>query len=248
MSRYAIIAVEGPHDQAFVAKMLMGLGFKEFSGKASDLDPFWDKFKPNYPKNGLLYARMDMPSILSSGDLSVAIYAAEGSGLKEKFPATFANNPPYREAVAAFGIVADSDQAHAATVAADYAAAYHPHFPAFPVQPGVVNPSKVRTGIFVLPDNSQQGVLESLVIPCGDLAYPKHMIAARDYLARFGPVETKHWKPFDHQKALVATVASVLRPGATNTVTIKRDEWLSSPASALVQPFVTFLKELLSLP
>ena len=247
MPRYAILGVEGPHDQAFVAKVLMGLGFKEFSGKANELDPFWNQLKPSYPKNGMLYARMDMPSILATGDLSVAIYAAGGSSLKEIFPATFINNPPYRDAVAAFGIVADADKTDSVKVAADYAAVYRQHFPAFPDQPGVVELSNVRTGIYVLPDNTHRGVLETLVIPCGDVVYPAHMTAARGYLKTIDPAEKKHWKPFDEEKALVATVASVLQPGATNTVTIKFDKWLSAPASALIQPFVNFLKQLLSL-
>jgi hypothetical protein len=196
----------------------------------------------------MLYARMDMPSIPATTDLSVAIYAAEGNNLKAKFPATFTNNPPYRDAIAAFGIVADADKADATHVAADYAAVYRPHFPKFPDQAGTVDLSALRTGIYVLPDNTQRGVLETLVIPCGDVVYPKHMTAARDYLKEFDPAETNHWKPFDEQKALVATVASVLQPGATNTVTIKFDKWLSSPASTLIQPFVNFLNQLLRLP
>ena len=48
--RYAIIGVEGPHDQAFVGKVLKLLGFKDFreelKGIESDLDPFWRKFIP----------------------------------------------------------------------------------------------------------------------------------------------------------------------------------------------------------
>jgi len=247
MPRHAILAVEGPHDQAFVAKVLMGLSFNEFGGDASQLDPFWDKFKPTYPKNGMLYSRMDMPSILSTAELSVAIYAAGGSALKKQFLKTFENNPPYREDIAAFGIVADADKADPIGVASEYAVAYRPHFPYIPDQPGTVDVSAIRTGIFVLPDNRQRGVLETLVIPCGDLVYPKHMKAARSYLKEFDPPEITHWSNFDEQKALVATVASVLQPGATNTVTIKFDKWFSTSASSVLQPFVNFLKQLLSL-
>jgi hypothetical protein len=247
MPRYAIIGVEGPHDQAFVSRALIGLGFRDFSGIASELDPFWVKFTPTYPKNGRLYVRMDMPSILYTSNLSIAVYAAEGNGLKDLFPATFVGHPPYREEVAAFGIIADADKAEPARVAADYATVYRPHFPQFPDRPGTVDTSPIRTGIYVLPDNVQRGVLETLVIPCGDVVYPKHMNAARGYLKEFAPAETKHWKPFDAQKALVATVASVLQPGATNTVTIKFDKWLTSPAEELIRPFANFLKQLLNL-
>ncbi len=247
-TRYAVIGVEGPHDQAFVGKVLMGLGFREFGGKASELDPFWEKFKPTYPKNGKLYDRLDMPSILSTADLSVALYAAGGTSLKTIYPKTFANRPEYRDGVAAFGIVADADNTDPARVAGDYATAYRPHFPQFPGQPGDVDTGAIRTGIYVLPDNVQHGVLETLVIPCGDVVYPRHMGAARRYLGEFEAGDKAHWAPFDEQKALVATVASVLQPGSTNTVTIKRDGWIGPATAAQVQPFVDFLKRLLNLP
>ena len=249
MPRHAIIGVEGPHDQAFVSKVLLGLDFNDFGGKASDLDRFWKELIPNYPKNGMLYDRMDMPSILSTTDISVAIYAAQGSSrLRGTFPKTFMNHTQYRDSVAAFGIVADSDKTDPIKVARDYAAVYRAHFPTFPEMPGTVDLSAIRTGVYVLPDNANRGVLESFVIPCGDVVYPKHMAAARAYLKQFDATDTKHWKHFDHEKALVASVASILQPGATNTVTIKFDRWLSAPASHLIQPFVAFLKQLLSLP
>jgi hypothetical protein len=248
MPRYAIIGVEGPHDQAFVSKLLIGLGFQDFTGRAAELDPFWETLKPKYPKNGRLYVRMDMPSILFTADLSIAVYAAEGSGLKDSFPKAFVNHPPYRVQISAFGIVADADTAGPARVAADYSAIYRAHFPNIPNRPGVVDLSAIRTGIYVVPDNTQPGVLETLIIPCGAAVYPKHMKLARDYLNGFAAADKAHWRNFDDQKALVATVASVLRPGLTNTVTIKHDSWLCPATAAQVQPFVDFLKQLLSLP
>ena len=52
--KYAIIGVEGPHDQAFTGKVLKLLGLKDFGeelkGLESQLDPFWRKFIPVYPK------------------------------------------------------------------------------------------------------------------------------------------------------------------------------------------------------
>ena len=52
--KYAIIGVEGPHDQAFTGKVLKLLGLKDFreelKGLESQLDPFWRKFIPVYHK------------------------------------------------------------------------------------------------------------------------------------------------------------------------------------------------------
>ena len=54
--KYAIIGVEGSHDQAFTGKVLKLLGLKDFreelKGLESQLDPFWRKFIPVYPKKG----------------------------------------------------------------------------------------------------------------------------------------------------------------------------------------------------
>jgi hypothetical protein len=84
--RYALIGVEGNHDQAFLCRVLDKLlGFRKFNGKESDLDTFWRKFVPIYPpKGGRLYMRLDMPSVLQTEDVSVAIYAGEGSKLITK--------------------------------------------------------------------------------------------------------------------------------------------------------------------
>lgn len=48
---YSIIGVEGNHDQAFVSKVLTLLEFQIYKGQDTELDPFWEKFKPTYPKN-----------------------------------------------------------------------------------------------------------------------------------------------------------------------------------------------------
>ena len=92
--QYVLIGVEGNHDQAFISKILCKLlGFSKFDGKISELDPFWRKFIPNYPKGGNLYVRLDMPAILYTETLSVALYAGEGSNLitnlNDKLSASF---------------------------------------------------------------------------------------------------------------------------------------------------------------
>ncbi len=95
--RYALIGVEGPHDQAFVGKVLKLLGCQSFDGNEANLDraacaqriPFWINFVPSYPKQGNLYKRLDMPSILFTESVSVAIYSGEGSKLVRNLKAKF---------------------------------------------------------------------------------------------------------------------------------------------------------------
>src|SRR4028119_352710 len=220
--RYAIIGVEGPHDQAFVGKVLKLLGFKDFKEEWDNLDKstrldmskeleskfdkFWHKFIPNYPKQGSLYKRLNMPSILFTDSLSVAIYEGEGSNLETNLDDILSANSEYQTNLAAFGIVADCDKSTPDRIVEPYANKFRSYFPNFPDRPGVVDTNSPRTGIYVLPDNASPGVLDTLLCECGQIAYPVYMEKASSYLNEFSESDIKSlkWKNFDREKALVA--------------------------------------------
>jgi hypothetical protein len=274
--RYAIIGVEGPHDQAFVGKVLKLLGFKDFKEEwdknkltrldmskelESKFDKFWDKFIPKYPKQGSLYKRLNMPSILFTESLSVAIYEGEGSNLVTNLDDILSANSEYQTNLAAFGIVADCDKSTPAQVVVKYSNCFRKYFPNFPNQAGVVDTNIPRTGIYVLPDNASQGVLDTLLCSCGEIAYPAYMKRANSYLDsyldefsdqdEFSTKERKslNWKNFDREKALVATVVSVLKPGKTNTTSIADNNWVSEQTQQVpaLENFIEFLRQLLEL-
>lgn len=244
-------------DQAFVNKILQLLGFRNFNGKRENLDPFWEVFIPTYPRGNDLYKRLDMPSILFTDTLSVAVYVGEGSNLGLRLSATIQgrgnNSPNYRTDISAFGIVADSDDNSPDQIAKRYHQHFDKCFPNFPDQAGIVDLNSPRTGIFVLPDNLNSGVLDTLICECGEIAYPTYMERARSYLNNFSVEERKdelRWKPFDYEKALIATVASVLMPGMTNTASISRNLWVCEQTRLQVpgiSNFVNFLEQLLDL-
>ncbi len=202
MSRkYGILVVEGPTDQAVVGRALQLLGFKRFGGQVTALEPFWDKAKivPTYPpKSGNLYARLPMPSILSSETSSVAVYSGGGSSLVAQVKALLGNHDLH-EALDAFGVVADADDGEPADVARKYQRQFLDLFPTFPKRAGEVSAGPPSLGVFVLPDNNQAGVVEHLVIECGDVVYPSHMERARRYVADFGKEDREQakWAPFD---------------------------------------------------
>ena len=255
--RYAIIGVEGPQDQAFVGQILKQLlGFKDFRGKEfrglkKNLDPFWHKFIPPYPKKGDLYKRLDMPSILYNDSVSVAIYAGEGRNLVNSLDEFIRDHPPYQEELMALGIVADADRQAPDEVVAPYCNCFRSYFPNFPDLAGAIDTSVPRTGIYVFPDNVNSGVLDTLLCLCGEVAYPEYLERAQEYLKKFSPeeIESLKWKPFDREKALVATVVSVLKPGKTNTASIADNNWVSGPTETEVTAlanFRDFLRELVS--
>ncbi|MBD2443255.1 hypothetical protein H6G25_08605 [Dolichospermum sp. FACHB-1091] len=259
MSRkYVLIGVEGPHDQAFVSRILCKLlGFSKFDGKMSELDNFWRKFIPNYPKGGKLYDRLDMPQILDNENFSIAIYVGNGDELIKNLKAKLSDIDI--STFFAFAIVADTDNNTPDKVVKEYHKdfkEYFPHFPTEVTQSGNVTEGspelETKAGIYILPDNSQPGVLDTLICDCGDLVYPEYMQRAREYIDKFSEEERKkklEWKPFDQRKAIIATVASVLRPGMTNTVTIMRDDWISIETEEIpaIKNFTEFLRNLLNL-
>ena len=254
--RYAIIGVEGPHDQAFTGKVLKLLGFKDFreelKGLESQLDPFWRKFIPVYPKKGNLYKRLDMPSLLFNDTIFVAIYPGEGSNLVTNLDDILFANSEYQTNLAAFGILADCDKSTPDRIVEPYANKFRSYFPNFPDRPGVVNTNSPRTGVYVLPDNASPGVLDTLLCECGQIAYPAYMEKASSYLNEFSESDIKSlkWKNFDREKALVATVVSVLKPGKTNTTSIADNNWVSEQTKQQVPAlanFIEFLSQLLEL-
>lgn len=236
--RYAFLAVEGPTDEAVVARALIRLlGFKKFAGKSADLDAVWRCLVPTYPaKSGNLYGRLPMPSILSTDTWSIAVYAGGGSNLIPHVVELLDNNHDLRQVLAAFGVIADADKKPPEAVAAKYRGGFRELFPAFPDRPGEVVAGPPALGVFVVPDNAQQGVVEHLVIECGDHVYPTHMERARRYVREFvesDPEGAKKWDPFDEQKAVIASVASLLRPGKTNAVTIEDNLWVGDETKHL---------------
>jgi hypothetical protein len=251
--RCALIGVEGNHDQALLQKILCELlGFKKFDGQATKLeDPLWRKFIPVYPAKGYLYKRLDMPSILCTDTLSVAIYVGEGSNLSQNLIDKFSDIDSSQ--LFAFGIVADADKNVPTKVAQAYYNGFREYFSDFPntvSETGAVIESSPRLGMYVLPNNSEPGVLDTLLCRCGDVSYPQYMERAREYIDKFSEQEIKHWKNFDKDKAIVATVASVLKPGKTNTVSITDDKWINSQTKSQItelQNLTNFLRKLLDL-
>jgi hypothetical protein len=254
--QYVLIGVEGNHDQAFICKVLRELlGFSQFDDDASNLDNLWRKFIPVYPpKTGKLHLRLDMPSVLYTETLSVAVYAGGGSNLMNNLNAKL-SDINCSEELAAFGIVADADKQTPSQVAKIYHDGFQEIFPDFPTTVstiGAVAGNAPRLGLYILPNNSDQGVLDTLLCDCGTVVYPTYMERAKAYISQFSNDETRKlgWKPFDQEKATIATVVSVLKPGKTNTASIADNKWVSAQTEQQlpqIQNLASFLRSLLGI-
>ncbi|NJO08153.1 MAG: hypothetical protein HC876_23070 [Chloroflexaceae bacterium] len=231
--RYALLATEGYHDQAAIGRLLTLAGLKNFDGTHEELDNFWKKFIPTYPaRRQKIYYRLPVPSIYQSGELSVAVYQGEGSNLIENITTELKNHLPFRRDIDAFGIIVDADRESPHTIARQFAQALRQFFPTFSEIPGEITHGTPRTGLYVLPDNVHEGTLDTLLIRCADVVYADLKQEAETYLAQVDTTYKRRWKPFDEHKALIATIVSVLKPGATNTASIAQNKWIGEQSIA----------------
>ena len=258
--RYALVVVEGPHDRAFVGRVLSGLGFSAFKekpkkGRKERLDQFWEGWVPSYPKSGNLYMPLDMLDIWENTDWAVGVKVAGGSEIFSTFPKTQLVNK--REWLAeltknngAFAIVADADHAPVDDTFKKLEQAYNPVLGGFPNAAGGIVALPLRIGAYVLPDCLKEGTVESVLLPLGQTNHGQLLGHAKRFVDGCEPALKANFAPFDDLKATVAAAASILQPGSTNTVTIEKDKWITADHldHATLAPFVAFLRQLLDLP
>lgn len=260
--KYVILATEGPHDQAAIGRLLKLMGLKdfarEFGGELASLESFWRGFVPTSPPLKL-YERSSMPSIFSSSahSISVAIYQGEGSNLIPNLIATISNyrlgkRRPYIQDIYAFGLIMDADTHDPDALAKDRADQLRVLYPTISAVPGTITEGIPRTGIYVLPDNKRQGTLDSILVDCASVVFHDHRSGAEQFLNGLADDHKRHWRrPFGEQKALVASIVSVLRPGMANTPSIAQDRWICGETVQTVaelDSLYQFIKTLLDLP
>jgi hypothetical protein len=122
-----------------------------------------------------------------------------------------------------------------------------------PSQLGVIDTGPPMFGVYVLPDNTQQGTLEDLLLDCAQVAYPKALVAAQQFASSVPSMGLsshdlgEYERPAGPKKVTVGAVANVLRPGKAIQNTITHDQWLSAATAELprVVPFRVFLETLI---
>lgn len=247
--KYCLLATEGPHDQAAITQLLRLAGLTKFKGNYKELDSFWEGFIPKYPKGGNLYTRMDMPSILTSATHSVAIYWGEGSKLVGNLQVITTNQARYVREIHSFGLVVDADNKQPDVVTKKKVEELRSIFPTLSEVPGSIVAGFPRTGIYVLPDNKRSGALDSILSDCASIAYPDHKKGALQFIDDLDEIHTKDLVFTKKDKALVACITSIIRPGATNTSSISQDKWISEKTihQEDVALLYRFLRDLLEL-
>ena len=107
---------------------------------------------------------------------------------------------------------------------------------AFPLQPGTVSADAPRTGVFIVPDNQNQGTLEDVLLESGAVAYEPQIQQATAFVDMFDKAgltedDTEEGrKPSGRKKQIVGTVAAMLKPGRALATTLQDNRWLKGDA------------------
>jgi hypothetical protein len=253
--RRVLLVVEGQHDEAFIAAVLRARHGLIAKTRLSQVDPYWEMTIPRtFPHDDDLRRRVPVPYFYAKDDVSLAVVVAIGdSRLVDVVGDTLAILPA--PAIDAIGIVLDADERK--TVGERYASIQKDLLSLHLVPgaaPGVVTASTPNCGVYILPDNVSNGTLEHILIECAEKNYLTALNAARALVQRIDPADYQGGdlrefnKPAGKNKAIVAMITAILKPGKTTQASISDNRWLSGEALMLdsVKNFGKFLEKLLT--
>jgi hypothetical protein len=254
--RYIYLVVEGQHDAAALGKLLKIFGFKNIR-KKDEVDKYWARLIPEkYPHNNDLLTRMPVPFFYKFEDVSIVIHPSDGdSELIKTLNSTLANidNPELISSVALFR---DSDNKSASDSFSKLIEQVNQHLDPSIIRDqivmlknaGEISKTEPKVGVYVFPDNINEGYLEDILLQGAEGAYKDLLALANNYLNQIKGEYKIKWKPSSEKKVLVGCIANVLRPGASNQVSVTFDEWFS-PTSIedreLINNLNNFLLELI---
>ncbi len=255
MRKYGYLIVEGPHDVEFTYRLLRPFGMKRVK-QESELDNFFASLIPrNYPPDGDLHKRMPIPLFLQSNTHAVAIHSAVGDSQLVNLMSDNAAVLGLQQVVG-IEILLDSDKGVPASKRyADIKQELVLRNFKLDAEPGNITQGKPKLGAFVLPDNQSEGTLEDLLLDSANLVYPSLLGIAKQYVndaknAGLSNNDSKDLnKPAGENKAIIGSMANILRPGKAVQVSIQDNDWLKENALSLprirtVQQFLQTLFEL----
>jgi hypothetical protein len=270
MSRqHNYLLVEGQQDVFFVGRILEELGL-ESARRPDQIPAKWEPFLDDVARqrdqaersagsSGVPFWQMFRPACLFSDSHVVVIERVDGNRARfaRTLRATDALIDGGLAGLTGVGILLDADIDPAASLASARGAMQSAGLAA-PTSKQEVIAGSPNTGVLVLPGGAAQGGLEEVLIDCAEAVYPALIAGARTFVngvdtdgADYTEDDMREMKmPQGPVKAIIGSVSSVLKPGATIQVSILRDRWVSNATlgTPRVAALVVFLKSLCGLP
>ena len=245
------LVCEGPHDAALLGRIVESAGFALQKRRALiEPSPFTRLAPKSFPDS--FFGRDPLPNFWLKADHWLAIHPVGGDG---EIPKALARiTAQATQAIDAVGAILDADQfapRDRVTKLQDDIVAINstPGF-AFTGGPGqVVATGTPRTGVYVMPDNSNAGSIERVLDVCAQSSYANLYQHAGSYLQSIDRTQltateqTRYNKGSNSAKAYLGVIGSVLRPGMALQNTIRDDRWID--ATTLNLPLITQLRAFL---
>lgn len=234
--KYCYIVAEGIHDIEFLTKIIKELFNLSRIKKRSLVNPFWDELIPKtFPMNDDLLKRMPVPSFIQNEQCSIALHNATGinnivNTLEESLSVIETSK------LFSIGLILDADtkdkpQKRFKDLIQELSKKIKMiNFTS--LQLGEVNMSNPRFGVFILPDNQNQGTLESILMECAKINYPDLLESATEYIEGFDQTKltVKELKEFKKlagkNKAIISSISSILKPGKAIQVSLQDNKWI----------------------
>ncbi|ARU59843.1 hypothetical protein CBW65_01325 [Tumebacillus avium] len=237
---YVYVVVEGPNDVAALTKLFILQGAKQIKKlkqlQKIDEDNYWGNLtNQKFPYNGDFTERMPVPAFFLLDETLIAVHYAGGeSQLIPTLTLSIANLDDSGARMKAIAIVCDADLKEPI----EKIKAYQQLIAEQEDRPEVINSflhirsageivlTEPRVGIYVFPDNQNQGTLETVLLACAETSYGDLLHEAGAYVGSFRESYGADWKSDGESKAIVGCISNVLFPGTSNNVSLMKGDWL----------------------
>ena len=258
MVRYCYIVVEGPQDVEFLIGLLKFYHLKRVRFLSS-LDKFWETLIPkNYPLDDDLTKRVPVPYFVQNEQLSIALHSAIGdTRIAQTIEESLNLIQPSQ--LFSVGIFADADyretpQERFNKLITKLSDIDLPNLLP-PSQIGQVNNHSPHCGIFIAPNNRDQGTLENILLECAKINYSDLLNLSQTYIESIDRNQlTKNdledfKKPAGEKKAIISSISSILRPGKALQVSLQDNRWLDEKILELesIKLIKNFLEQIIGL-
>ena len=240
MLRYCYVIAEGPHDIEFLVGVLkQSYGLKRIT-HLTKVDKFWEELIPKkFPVDDDLTRRVPVPTFVQNNEVSIALHSANGitkisKTIQESF-AVIELSQLY-----SVGMFLDADdmqspQKRFELLTSDLSKRSLP----FPDVLGEVVQSSPRCGVFIAPNNRDEGTLENLLLECANKNYPDLLSLATAYITAINVDQLtdkdveEFKKPAGQNKAIISSISSILKPSKSLQVTLQDNRWIDANTMAL---------------
>jgi hypothetical protein len=223
------------------------------------LDKFWETLIPkNYPLDDDLTKRVPVPYFVQNEQLSIALHSAIGdTRIAQTIEESLNLIQPSQ--LFSVGIFADADyretpQERFNKLITKLSDIDLPNLLP-PSQIGQVNNHSPRCGIFIAPNNRDQGTLENILLECAKINYSDLLNLSQTYIESIDRNQlTKNdledfKKPAGEKKAIISSISSILRPGKALQVSLQDNRWLDEKILELesIKLIKNFLEQIIGL-